>query len=120
MLLKMFYHKILGRIKDFYYRCKWAGQIIFTGECDWDMINADYTLTCRILPVLERFKECACTYPESRKISTFYDWMICVDKMIRAFDLMKNDDEWDLDEIKKQEVEEGLNLFAEYYTALWD
>ena len=73
---------------------------------------------CRfIIPRLKRFKEVndAIPYPLSME-----EWNSILSKMLLAFELMAREDGtrmWNDKESK--EIEEGLDLFREWFLALW-
>ena len=114
---------------------KWGFQRMFRGyddRCYWDLGShlAEY-----ILPKLKHFKEVTYTYPGNKEASTPERWNKTLDKMIYSFERIVEDDflgYWDYDrkeyigrstkEIKEIEkkYKEGMELFAEYFRALWD
>jgi len=80
-----------------------------------------------ILPRLKKLRLIHHGYPIClQKSDKHYDekyvkeWRDILDNMIEAFELIAEDDMWEYDEKKRTRVSEGLKLFAEYYTALWD
>ena len=72
---------------------------------------------CRfIIPRLKRFKEVSGTPSQLSE----EDWNIILDKMILAFELTTREDGiriWSEEESKQ--IDEGLNLFREWFMALW-
>lgn len=102
-----------------------------------ELWNFDNTICEWIVPRLKKFKEINCAYPGVAPMDTPEKWDNALDKMIRAFELAKYDP-IDLDdnlnptdtlldiekyriiaEKWKKEVDEGLMLFANWFTSLW-
>jgi hypothetical protein len=105
----------------------------------WDCWNLDYTLALIIAPALKKLKELQHGFPcEFSEIDIREDgvnyggngggveaWNVILDKMINAFEEIINDEDADnssylYNEEKRAMVQEGLDLFAKYYFALWD
>lgn len=109
---------------------------------DNELWSFDYTICEWIVPRLKKFKEVNCAYPGVEPMDTPEKWDEALDKMIRAFELAKYDpidlDEnlkpnyeydfskpFDMDKYKeiydkwKNEVDEGMMLFATWFTSLW-
>lgn len=95
-----------------------------TNEECWGL---DLTLAKYILPRLIRFKEInQISYPNEFKNSG--EWHRILDKMIFAFDIISNNKECYLENIKwyemnikkSEKIQEGLDLFAKYFRDLWD
>ena len=90
---------------------------------DEDLWSLDITLAKYILPRLIRFKETNInSYPPDFK--SVDEWHNVIDKMIKAFEIVVKDD-WryvghEEAEKKNKEYQDGINLFAEYFTELWD
>ncbi len=66
------------------------------------------------------------TYKEAEEI-VFNQWKETVDKMIWSFEQIladDNEEQYIIDkkvyQIYRERIQEGLDLFAKYYTALWD
>lgn len=76
-----------------------------------------YTTVARfILPRLKRYKEIDCGCPiyfEDKK-----EWIIVIQKMITAFEIIARDDTSEFFDNNK-EVKEGLALFSEHFLGLW-
>lgn len=112
---------------------------------DFDVWSLDHTLSCIIHPALVRLKEIKHGYPElfedgmvtphywdrqlhfdfiDEEVETKYlkdKWDTIMDKMIYSFGVIMNDDFFDIeDQDEWNRVQEGLDLFAKYYTNLWD
>ena len=74
--------------------------------------NLYITIAKFILPRLKYFRETTISYPDNDK--GMDGWHEILDKMIYSFDEILKDDSTDQDKIQ-----EGLELFAKYYTDLW-
>ena len=112
---------------------------------NFDVWNLDHTLSCIIHPALIRLKETKQGYPElwedgmvmhhnwtrqlhfdfiDEEVETKYltdKWNTIMNKMIYSFGVIMNDglfEKYEQDEWNK--IQEGLDLFAKYYTSLWD
>lgn len=79
--------------------------------------NLDITFAKYILPRLKYYKSHAHGYPPS---ITWDEWMEILNKMIKSFELVLEDDYLFCNKEKSDVIQEGLNLFAEYYRNLWD
>lgn len=99
----------------------------FFEEC-WDL---DATLSALILPRLIRFRDnhcgtpgCLFEYDEKGNILNEEEgcqkWEKILDKMIWAFYLYISVGSLYWTEEQKQQINEGLKLFAEYFQSLWD
>ena len=99
----------------------------FFEEC-W---NLDATLSALILPRLIRFRDnhcgtpgCLFEYDEKGNILNEEEgcqkWEKILDKMIWAFYLYISVGSLYWTEEQKQQINEGLKLFAEYFQSLWD
>ena len=99
----------------------------FFEEC-W---NLDMTLSALILPRLIHFRDNHCGAPgclfecdEKGNILNEEEgcqkWEKILDKMIWAFYLYISVDSLYWTEEQKQQINEGLKLFAEYFQSLWD
>ena len=112
---------------------------------DFDVWSLDYTLACIIHPALVRLKETKHGYPElwedgmvthhnwdrqlhfdfiDEDVETKYlmdKWDTIMDKMIYSFGQIVEDKLFDITDQKQlDEIQEGIDLFAEHYTSLWD
>lgn len=91
------------------------------GWDDTECWNLDSTIASFIIPRLKVFKEIHKTHPCELSDK---QWEEIIDKMILAFELSK-DDWWEYNSDKEREegnikMKEGLELFAKYFTHLWD
>ena len=93
-------------------RYKLDEELGFAQSETWDLY---YSLALEIYPRLCYFREHTLGYPP--EADSKEEWDEILDKMIRAFKIILIDDRRDDEKFK--EVEEGLNLFAEWYLALW-
>ena len=106
--------------------------------------SLDNTLSHIIHPALIRLKEIKHGYPElwedgmvthhnydrqlhfdfiDEEVETKYlinKWNDILDKMIYAFGRIKEDNCLDISKDEWEKIQEGLDLFAEHYTSLWD
>ena len=111
---------------------------------DFDAWSLDNTLSHIIHPALIRLKEIKHGYPElwedgmvthhnydrqlhfdfiDEEVETKYlinKWNDILDKMIYAFGRIKEDNCLDISKDEWEKIQEGLDLFAEHYTSLWD
>ena len=112
---------------------------------NFDVWSLDHTLSRIIHPALIRLKETRHGYPElwedgmvtshiwDRQLHfDFIDedveneylikkWNDILDKMIYSFSIIADEDKfYGTEEVDWDDVQEGLNLFAEHYTSLWD
>jgi hypothetical protein len=80
-----------------------------------DLWNLDSTLSHVILACLKAFKESHCGYPPS---ITSDEYNVVLDKMILCFDLIIRDGR--CERVGRKAIDEGLQLFAQYFRSLWD
>lgn len=94
---------------------------------DFDVWSADHTMALIIVPLLKKLKErkqgSALVDTEDvpdniKKLDTHGRWDWVLDEIIHAFELRLNEDDMSKREIDR--MQNGLMLFAKYYTALWD
>lgn len=107
---------------------------------DWDIYNADYTLSLIIVAVLNKFKEEKTgapfvedsDVPEEIKATSsnhfdpndgsddFWDerWQYVLDEMIFAFEYDAKD-QFEFNDEVYERVKKGRILFAKYYNGLW-
>lgn len=84
----------------------------FDDSVTWSL---DYSLAKLIWPRLRLFREHNMGHPYGM---TEEEWLLKLDCMIRAFVYLADESRWK--DIKwPPYVQEGLNLFAEYYGSLW-
>lgn len=84
------------------------------GFDDTETWNLDKTIAKFVLPRLKRFQEVSKAYPGSM---TEEEWQEKVSKMIKAFELL-SDDEW-LSEDEELEVRKGMKCFCKHFRSLW-
>lgn len=89
-------------------------KVIIKAEELWSLDN---TLAKYIYPRLEAYKKITYARPGDLTVA---QWDAVLSKMLFSFAMIKADD-WPsaFDESINKEVQEGLKLFAEYFTALW-
>ena len=95
-----------------------------------DAWNIDHTLAPIILALLKKFKKDVNGWPS--ELNSFEDWTLILDQMIWSFQELSTDD-WENQfyhespkwfdkqgyEKHQEKIQEGINLFAKYYCALW-
>jgi hypothetical protein len=79
----------------------------------WSFFN---TITDFILPRLKVFKENTCGHPGS--LEDEKDWRDILDKMIKSFEISKEKDGM-MSNKEYKEWKKGMNLFVNWYFALW-
>lgn len=96
---------------------KWKNHEIYD---DSEMWSLDKTLASIILPRLIRLKEVKNGYPS--ELQDKYEWDAIMDKMIRAFEIIDESEDYPSGYHKESQVEvdDGLALFAKYFQGLWD
>lgn len=85
-----------------------------------DIWSLDITIAKFILPRLKIFREVVDCYPSN--LNSIEEWYEILDKMIEAFYFIAEkqfNTKYEETEKDKQIVEEGLDLFREYYHGLW-
>lgn len=92
--------------------------------------NLDYEIACFILPRLVYLKDHCGGYPYNlaRVASDGFtiiesgheEWKKILNKMIKAFEIVVKNEATLITGEEKRVVEEGLDLFREYYFSLWD
>ena len=83
-----------------------------------DTWSLDWAIAKFTLPRLIRYKEVTNGYPA--KFESEKEWYEILDKMIAAFTLIAKDGSWALwNEEQRKIINEGLDLFREYYFDLW-
>ncbi len=86
------------------------------GWDDGDTFSLDHSLAKVILPRLKRFKEVTIAHPSDMSEK---EWEEKLDKMIAAFEFAGSEERWMAKPEEYTKHQEGINLFAEYYWALW-
>jgi hypothetical protein len=96
---------------------KWRKHEIYDESEMWSL---DGTITEFVYPRLIELKKVKHGYPSELKDE--HEWNAIMDKMIRAFEIMHNDERYPngYDKKLQGEVDEGLKLFAQYFQSLWD
>lgn len=89
---------------------------LFHGYNYEDCWNLDWSMAKWLVPRLKHLRDNGAGYPGSLIPE---EWEIILNKMIAAFELIVEDDHFCEPE-KEAIIDEGLDLFREYYQALWD
>jgi len=76
----------------------------------------DQTIAVFLVPRLKAFKKYTCGYPGCLKSKR--QWLAILTKMQKAFELIALD-KTVYSEKEQKRIEDGLNLFREYFRALW-
>lgn len=105
------------RITNAYDEVRWAIQRARRGYDDTTRWGLYCTVTDISLPVLVWMKENARGYPA--QLNSMEEWQEILGKMITAFEIIKRDD-WEEQDKRQKELQEGLDLFAKYFRNLWD
>lgn len=72
-----------------------------------------------LYPRLNHLRENAMSYPGGDM--SYAEWIRAIGKMAESFRIIaEEDDGWTLNDEKKKEVEEGLDLFRKWFFHLWD
>ena len=98
---------------------KFGFQRMFRGFDDRVYWNLSYYLTKIIIPALKFYRDEGLGYHNSM---TYGKWKCKINKMIKAFTLIKEENE-KVEVLTKKEkhlVYEGLKAFSTYYRSLWD
>jgi len=81
-----------------------------------ELWSLDTTIAQFILPRLKGLRKNSGGFPGS--FSTFEEWEAILDKMIVSFEWHASDDKY-LTAKEPDGIQEGLDLFAKYFGALW-
>lgn len=106
------------RMKTLFRRVRWWWQRRERGWDDRETWNIDCELARWAAPRLETYRDKAIGYPHRLDADV---WFAIVDKMAQAFRFCATYD-WELEDGKGRAkyIEEGLDLFREYFFDLWD
>ena len=86
---------------------------------DGEICNLYVHMSKYILPRLKRFSEIGIdSHPSD---VTMVEWILILDDMIKAFEIMSNDDNvlFNINDEHSRTIKIGLDLFAKYYVYLW-
>ncbi len=108
--MKNFFRRMKQKIRFFFQR-------LTRGWDDSELWNLDHNLSKLILPRLKIFRQFHLTYPHGMEYEEFN---AIVDKMIYSFEYLSTDKAYDFNPEEDKKVQEGLELFAKYFRALWD
>lgn len=105
-------------IKYFKWWLKMKYQKVTRGYTDYEIWNLDCTFIDWTLPRLKMFKCKNKCHPIDL---TAEEWDIILDKMIKAFELYRQEPGDDITQLKKDNraIEEGFKLFGERMRNLW-
>lgn len=81
-----------------------------------ELWSLDYTLALHIYPRIKKFREATMSYPG---MLTEEQWDIILGKIEQAFKLIILNEVTFLTDEEHKSIEEGLDLFREYYFHLW-
>lgn len=95
---------------------KFLWQRVTRGWDDSETWSLDHSLAKLILPRLKRFKQITIGIPGDMKEQ---EWNDILDKMIATFEFAASEERWSATPEDYDKHKEGLQLFAEYYWALW-
>jgi len=109
----------LNRFKRFYRWIKYKIYELRYGFNPSDCWSLDYSLSKWLHPRLVHFRNNLCGHPSN---ITYEKWEEILDKMIFAFKNIADDDPclWTANNPDFKKVEEGLDLFREYFHDLWN
>lgn len=111
---------LISHVKDIirgdyrYIRFFWDQFI--TGRSIQDTWSLDINLAEHILPKLRIFRTIEFVYPAC--FNKAEEWNIILDKMIFAFEEILKDSYY-CEDIDEEKINEGLELFGQYYRSLW-
>ena len=108
--------RILRYVKDAYYFLRRKAFQVRHGFDYADTWSLDYSLSKWILPRLKHLKAVHVGYPGAL---TPEEWDAILGKMVDAFEVIVEDDYLG-DKEKQKTIDEGLDLFREYFQHLWD
>ena len=81
-----------------------------------ELWNLDMTIVEFTLPRLKEFAKMTGGYPV--EFTDRNDWYTILGKMIKAFELY-SEDRFTYNTDEREKIKEGLDLFREYFSALW-
>lgn len=91
-------------------------QRLTRGWDDSDTFSLDHSLAKVIVPRLKRFRQVTIGSPGDL---TMEEWQAMLDKMIAAFEFAASEERWSAGPEEFEKHNEGLELFAQWYWALW-
>lgn len=107
--------------KDKRYK-KYKNQLNKRSFSNTELWNLDFTIAAFVLPRLKEFRDNLMSYPSIFK--NIEEWRAVLDKIIYSFEYTCFDLEFEGTEIEQKEnykrYEDGLKLFGEYFSGLWD
>lgn len=123
ILFKIGYYRLTYFLQDIGYEIKYFFQKIFTGHCDRDYWNANYSIAKYALPLIKNLRKNQDCYPTNTK--SLKEWQKILDKIIWSMESFLNEDDFKIkktSELKRfyAKQQEGFRLFGEHFTSLWD
>ncbi len=107
--------RFLFRFYDYKRKIKWFFQRHFRGWSDNEVWDLQYHIAARFLPPLKKLRDNHFGRPGSL---TTQEWNEILDKIVFAFEKIKEDRIEDSEENAK--IQEGCELFGKYFRCLWD
>lgn len=100
----------------------WTRQYLKLGFHEADLWSLDIHLSELLYLRLKKFREWFGGRSHPVNLDNSEQWCEIVDKMADAFKLIGQADGWylDLTDEQRQQIDEGLDLFREYFFDLWD
>lgn len=103
-------------IPDFFFECKMKYQVLTRGYSDRNVWNMNYDLAELNIKLLTKLRDTSSGYPPQL---TEKKWKAILTKMIEGFQAF--DDSYYLEDKKSEKkYKEGMKLYAEYFSNLWD
>lgn len=96
---------------------EYKAQRIENGFDESELWNLDYTIARFIHPRLKQFSEYVISYPTGM---TCEEWEDKLKQMVKAFEIIIDDNNWELDNEQVDIVNNGLDLFREHFFNLWN
>lgn len=96
---------------------EFKNQRLERGFDDSELWNLDSTICKFIYPRLKAFSENIIGYPANM---TYDEWECILKQMVKAFEIIIGDDDWEFNDELYDNVDKGLNLFRKYFFNLWN
>ena len=96
---------------------EYKAQRIENGFDESELWSLDYTIARFICPRLKQFSEDVISYPTGM---TCEEWEDKLKQMVKAFEIIVDDNNWELDKEQVDVVNNGLDLFREHFFSLWN
>lgn len=109
---------IIRKFEELHRTIKFGFQRMFRGYDDSAYWSLDYYLVEIALPVLKEYRNgVKMGYPAH--LNSPEEWDAIMDKIIDAFQLMKDDKVGIFADANYEKVSEGLELFGKHFRSLW-